>query len=432
MISIAVLSSDSEINEYAIEVCEKFRGFFVPILCEDNIKAIEILKYDLPDLVLINISDKEIDSDSILDSMKQDPWLHYGGVLIVHKKKDEEKAEALARQVNSIGNIQRKEFITYFYRALKLVLQNKQILFQRHFQEVLLGGMSGELVMENDPFDAKTYSNLVSNFLYNAGYITFEKKQQLVVILFELLINAIEHGNCRIDYEEKTKWLMEKGDILSLIQEKKNDPEIRRRRVYISYEIGQKRSVFTIQDEGDGFDWQTYIEKVKKEPEFSGELHGHGIRMALNYSDNISFNESGNTVSFSISHDAVEKGSLVPGIFSRRQVMDFNPGEVVFSEGEPSNYLYYIVSGKLDVYSEGQYLSSLTPADMFLGEMSFLLNNRRTATVIAREPSRLIQVSKQDFVNAIKNNPHYGIFLSRLIAQRLNRLNSRVARLGKD
>ena len=63
------------------------------------------------------------------------------------------------------------------------------------------------------------------------------------------------------------------------------------------------------------------------------------------------------------------------------------------------------------MYSKGKLVSALTPDDMFMGEMSFLLSNRRSATVVSKGKSVLIKISKQDFVNLIKDNPHYGIFL---------------------
>jgi len=74
----------------------------------------------------------------------------------------------------------------------------------------------------------------------------------------------------------------------------------------------------------------------------------------------------------------------------------------------------------------------LTPDDIFMGEMSFLLSNRRSATVVSKGKSVLIRISKQDFVNLIKENPHYGIFLARLLAQRLARLNLRTSRLNTE
>ena len=49
--------------------------------------------------------------------------------------------------------------------------------------------------------------------------------------LLELLINAIEHGNCRIGYDEKTSWLEGAGDIMELIRQKNRDPAVRARKV---------------------------------------------------------------------------------------------------------------------------------------------------------------------------------------------------------
>ena len=53
--------------------------------------------------------------------------------------------------------------------------------------------------------------------------------------------------------------------------------------------------------------------------------------------------------------------------------------------------------------------------------MAFLLNDRRTATVVSVGNSRLIKVPKADFMMLIRKNPHYGIFLSKMLAQRLVR-----------
>jgi CRP-like cAMP-binding protein len=69
-------------------------------------------------------------------------------------------------------------------------------------------------------------------------------------------------------------------------------------------------------------------------------------------------------------------------------------------------------------------VSTLSEEDIFLGEMSFLLEHRRTATVRATTNGRLIKVSKRAFVEAIKRKPHYALLLARLLAQRIERINS--------
>lgn len=56
---------------------------------------------------------------------------------------------------------------------------------------------------------------------------------------------------------------------------------------------------------------------------------------------------------------------------------------------------------------------------MFIGEMSFLLNDKRSATILSIGRGRLIKIPKAAFLGLIRKNPHYGIFLSKLLAQRL-------------
>jgi CRP-like cAMP-binding protein len=160
-------------------------------------------------------------------------------------------------------------------------------------------------------------------------------------------------------------------------------------------------------------------------------LHGMGIKMADHYVHNLVYNVKGNEVAFEIDHQKAESNTI-PKIFEYSEEITFSDGEYICLEGEEADSLFYIVSGTLFIFSKGKFISSLTPDDLFMGEMSFLLSNRRSATVVAKGPCSLIKISKQDFVNFIKQSPHYGIFLARLLAQRLARLNARTARLNTE
>ena len=313
-----------------------------------------------------------------------------------------------------------------FGRLLRIIKHNKQILFQRGIQRHLIKDIASTFVMDNDPFDITTYTNLITNYLYNSNLIGHEAKEKLHVALLEMLINAIEHGNCKISYEEKTKWLERGGDIMQLIREKNKNPEIRKKKVFFSYVIKPEATTITIRDEGDGFDWRARLAK-KLDP----GLHGMGMKMTEIYVKDLRYNEKGNEVSFVVPHQKNET-NVIPRIFSDQKEEVFEDGQFVFKENEESNYLYYIVSGHLGVYSRNKLVSTLTPHDIFLGEMSFLLSNRRSASVVSKGRSVLIKISKNDFVNLIRENPHYGIFLARLLAQRLSRLNARTAKLNTE
>jgi anti-sigma regulatory factor (Ser/Thr protein kinase) len=328
---------------------------------------------------------------------------------------------------NVIAVLRKDEFVSNLPRLLRIIRQNKQILLQRGLQQHLLKTISGAFVIDNDPLDITTYTNLVTNYLYNSNLIGRDEKEKLHVALLELLINAIEHGNCKIGYDEKTAWLEGNGDIMELIREKNKDSAVKARKVHFSYTITPDNSRFSIRDEGDGFDWRARMAASPGMP----RLHGMGIKMADLYVHKLSYNMKGNEVAFEIDHQKTESNTI-PKIFERSEEIAFEDGEYLCSEGEEADFLFYIVSGTLLVYSKGKFISSLTPDDLFMGEMSFLLSNRRSATVIAKGSCSLIKISKQDFVNFIKQSPHYGIFLARLLAQRLARLNARTARLNTE
>ncbi len=427
MHKIPVVSTDETLNEVIRLECAGSGGELTPIFFSNTDDVIEFLKYELPEMKIFYFSDRQVDCMAIFKEIQEDPWLHYGGIIGIHDIVDDKVLLETMRDANIIAVLRKKEFMSSFPRLLRIIRQNKPILLQRGIQQHLLKTISGAFVIDNDPLDITTYTNLVTNYLFNANLLGRDEKEKLHVALLELLINAIEHGNCKIGFDEKTAFLENDGDIMDLIREKNKDPLIKARKVFFSYTITPDKSRFLIRDEGSGFDWQSRMASTSEIP----GLHGMGMKMADLYVHDLTYNQKGNEVSFEIDHQKAES-NIIPKIFERSGEIVFKDGEYICSEGEESDYLYYIVSGTLCVYSKGKFVSSLTPDDLFMGEMSFLLSNKRSATVVAKGTCSLIKISKQDFVNMIKQSPHYGIFLARLLAQRLARLNTRMARLNTE
>jgi hypothetical protein len=387
--TIAILSTDDGINGTIESGAAEFGEEFVPAYLTEKKKIFQHLNYELPEIIVVNCEDKTIKLKSILKEIKSDPWLYSGGFVVLHEELTEQEALKMFAGINIVTVIHRARLRDYVPRLLRILSQNRGILFQRDLHFLLQSNFSGSFVLENDPFDLVTYSNLLANFLYNANLIDHERKVRFYVAIMELLINAIEHGNCRISYEEKSALLETGGDVLQLIREKNADPKINRKRVYLSYRIGPDKSTFRIRDEGEGFDWKSRRQQLGADG--LGELHGRGIFMASHYLD--------------------------------QEEVVFQDGEIVFTQGERSSYMYYIVSGQFEIIANDKRVSVLTPQDIFLGEMSFLLNNQRSAKVRSLGRGVLIKISKESFINAIKERPHYGIFLARLLAQRLVKLH---------
>lgn len=429
MIRIPVVTRNTDLIEVVNKACQALSGEISPVFMSGHDEVVEYLKYELPEIKIFDCgsdTDQHEEALAILDSINDDPWLHYGGVIAIHEEVDDKLVIEHLKQSNVLAVLHMREFKTHVERLLRILVRNKQFLFQRGMQQHLMRKIAGTFIMDNDPLDIVVYTNLVSNYLYNANLVSNDDKEKLHVALQELLVNAIEHGNCKISFDEKSAWLEGGKNAMELIRAKNKDPEVSRRRVKLEYSIAPDASQFVIEDEGDGFDWKA---RMAAAPEVG--LHGMGMRMAGIYVQNLAYNEKGNRVSFQVPHQK-DESNVVPSIFSDQEEIVFKDKTVVVREGEVSDYLYYIVSGRYLVFSGKKYVSFLTPDDMFIGEMSFLLSNQRTASVVSNGEGRVIKVSKQSFVELIKKNPHYGIFLARLLAQRLTRINMRTAKLNAE
>lgn len=117
---------------------------------------------------------------------------------------------------------------------------------------------------------------------------------RVVLGLSELMINAVEHGNLGIGYEEKSR-LIDQGRLAEAVAERLLLPEYAKRQAELCIRRETDRLVFTVRDEGPGFDWQNYLEIS---PHRAFDTHGRGIAMSRMLSfDALSYEGCGNTVS---------------------------------------------------------------------------------------------------------------------------------------
>ncbi len=115
----------------------------------------------------------------------------------------------------------------------------------------------------------------------------------VVLGLTELMINAIEHGNLGISYQEKSR-LNNLGVWECEIRKRINLPENSSKRAIVNFERNDNTIVFEIIDQGNGFEWKKYLELS---PDRVFDSHGRGIAMAKAISfDEIEFLGNGNEV----------------------------------------------------------------------------------------------------------------------------------------
>lgn len=393
-------------------------GPFELVTWDDAEQAREAIDYEMPPLLLLNFSASGLDAFALMQHLLADRWLRYGSIIALYA--DSATRTRLDAMVGSnvIVHLAHHDIERQLGTVLEVIRSNRQILYQRALQNNLLASVSGEFVLQPDLPLVPVCANLVANYLFNVGFLDAEAKTGVSLALTEMLVNAIEHGNCGITFEEKRAVLAGRRSIQDVITAKCGDPAVRGRRVRYRYDIGRERSVHVICDEGRGFDWRRHIGAEPADPLAES---GRGILLARRLATHVDYNEAGNEVTLEFRHTT--GGAAIPGALRDNEMLECAPGDVIFNQGEASDYLYYVAAGEFQVVANGHQVATLTPADMLMGEMSLLLEETRSATVIARTPGRLIRISKQDFIDIVKREPYYGLFLARLMARRLYRLS---------
>lgn len=103
----------------------------------------------------------------------------------------------------------------------------------------------------------------------------------------------------------------------------------------------------------------------------------------------------------------------------------FEAGDVVFREGDPSNYAYIVRKGKVEVIREhlGQtiQLNTLGRGEIF-GELGVIDAKPRSATVRVLEPVTLSVLSNDEILEMIYDSPEKSLILIRSAFDRLRNM----------
>jgi CRP/FNR family cyclic AMP-dependent transcriptional regulator len=91
-------------------------------------------------------------------------------------------------------------------------------------------------------------------------------------------------------------------------------------------------------------------------------------------------------------------------IANRAEEVEVQAGTHLVREGEFAYEFFVIEEGSAEVLRDGEHVADLGPGD-FLGEMGIVTQSPRNASVVAREPTRVMVLSEQDFRGVARSFP---------------------------
>ena len=146
-------------------------------------------------------------------------------------------------------------------------------------------------VLDNDPTLIPHLVMHVQEYLVKLQLCDPTEKIRIGVALEEALLNALFHGNLELSSE-----LRQQGDdpYHRLADERRQQAPYRNRQVHFTCKLSRSEAVFTIRDEGPGFDPSTLPDPT--DPANLGRVGGRGLLLIRTFMDEVSFSATGNQI----------------------------------------------------------------------------------------------------------------------------------------
>lgn len=257
---------------------------------ENGIVAWKMLEKspDTYDVILLDKMMPEMNGMEVLEKMKQHPTLQHCPVIF-------QTAKAGAADIAEGLNAGAYYYLTKPFEEDVLLSVTKTAANERfRFKEIqdnleqtklTMGMLDSALFKFKSLDEARSIASLVSN--------ACPEPEKIVMGLTELLVNAVEHGNLAVTYDEKSA-LNQNGSWLKEINNRLQLEKNQNKSASIDFQRHADKIEITIIDQGEGFNWKSYMDF---DPARVMDNHGRGIAIANKLSfSSVEYRGKGNEV----------------------------------------------------------------------------------------------------------------------------------------
>lgn len=257
------------------------------VYANNGVEALDSIGQQLPDLVLTDLQMPDIDGLKLVTTIT-DEYPDLPVVLMTAHGSENAAAQALAN--GAACYVPKSELADELLPTVSQILSTLDA-DQRYRKLIQCSTKTHfEFELENDPSLVEPLIDLVQQVVGSMDLFDWATRVRLGVVLEHAMNNAIFRGNLELKRNS--------ADIMDpqVVQQRLQEEPFQSRKVFVSALITHRLAEFVIRDEGPGFDKSLIPDEA--DPESFREGSGRGLVLIKTFMDSVSFNESGNQITF--------------------------------------------------------------------------------------------------------------------------------------
>jgi CheY-like chemotaxis protein len=278
---------DSSVDQRRTEKLLQNEGLSV-LTASNGREALEVLKKELPDLVLTDMQMPEMDGLQLVEEIR----CRYPAIpVILMTAHGSEETAVTALQKGAASYVPKRNLAKDLKETIDNVLDVAKA--GRHEKRLLecLVQTESHFVLENDASLVPILIGYLEGNLKRMKICDENGLIRVAVALREALINAVHHGNLEI-----TSHLREQDEKMyyKLVDERRQQEPYQDRRVHVFAKESHREAIYIIRDEGPGFDPGTLPDPT--DPSNLEKVSGRGLLLIRTFMDEVHHNKAGNEI----------------------------------------------------------------------------------------------------------------------------------------